>query len=41
MIMGMECVPELKVNLAQVGTLDRNDGDVSTLEVMTIRTSEI
>jgi len=42
MIVGMECVPELKVdNLSQIGTLSRGGRSVSTLEVMTISASEL
>lgn len=36
MIMGMEGVPELGVNLVQIGVLDQECRTVSTLEVMTI-----
>jgi len=41
MIMGMECVPQLKINLTQIGVLNQECLNVSTLEVMTIRARAI
>ena len=35
MIMGMECVPELKIDQAQLVDLDQEYRSVDTLEVMT------
>lgn len=31
MIMGVECVPELKINLAQLGVLDQEHWDIWAL----------
>ena len=41
MVMGMECVPELKINSAQIRGLDQEHWSVSTLEVITVRAGGI
>lgn len=37
MIMGVECVPELKIGLVQIGIYKENHRRVETLEVMTVQ----
>ena len=41
MVIGMECVPELKINSAQIRGLDQEYRSVSTLEVITVRAGGI